>query len=776
MPSKETIELLAPVGSIEAFWAALNHGADAIYLGAASFGARQNAGFDTESLAFIINTAHLYGVRVYITLNTLIKEHEFKAFLALAEQIHALGADAAIVQDLGVFRTLKMRLPSWPVHASTQMSVHTVHGALLLKSLGADRTVLARECSLDTLRRAAEHGIETEVFVHGALCVSQSGQCAFSSMIGGRSGNRGRCAQPCRQQYQYKNQAGAWLSPRDYNMLDHIQTLKASGVHSLKIEGRLKRAEYVATVTQAYRAALDAPLPKATLAQHQKSLTQIFNRGNFSSGYLFGNEDAAIMFPGHVSHLGVPFGQILSVKPMGDKYLATVRVPLELNNQDGLEVRGRIRQQLIYSGPAIPAGQAAILRLHQPAQVGDLVFRLDDAKLLEAGRASANQAASKKLPIHAKLTFMAKHPAMLEIRDTHARVTITGDIVEPAKSAPLDTERLQKSIEKTGDYPLTIVHFECDNPLPAFLPMQSINQLRRTAFEAFLAEKIRCCQPLQSKTNYTPKSPAQPFPFKGKFIVQCENIEQRDACKAIGVRHFFYAPRDLRNDNLPDALYRLDEEDAFVMPKQCTDDTLAYLARLIRQAHVNVVLQNIGQLGFDYPAHVLAGEGIYAWNTASISFLQEQGFAAMTLPLELTMEEMLPLQRTALPQMLMTYGRQTLMVLSHCPERVARSLSKGHKSCTLCNQNEGTYGQSLTDRLGVSFPLYPIHLPEGCINYLLDAKPLQLDAANDANTVSILRFTTETPQEMMEIISAYQTGNPLTASNPYIGRYQKGVE
>lgn len=218
-------EILAPAGSMEALRAALAAGADAVYLGASLFGARVNAGFDDQALQAAVNLAHLHGRRIYVTVNTLLKQNELQDVRRLLRRLVELRVDALIVQDLGLTRLIKAEFPGLCVHGSTQMSVHNAFGARVLQDLGISRVVLARECSLTDIRAVADTGIETEIFVHGAMCVSVSGQCLLSSQIGGRSGNRGRCAQPCRLQYTYKQHTGALLSMRDMNTLEHIPTL-----------------------------------------------------------------------------------------------------------------------------------------------------------------------------------------------------------------------------------------------------------------------------------------------------------------------------------------------------------------------------------------------------------------------------------------------------------------------------------------------------------------------------------------------------------------------
>lgn len=283
------IELLSPVGDFECLKAAVQNGADSVYFGSNIFSARAFAhNFDLNELEKAIQYAKIRGVKTHLTLNTLIKDDEFDEALALAKNAYEFGIDAIIVQDLGLARSLIKTFPDLPIHASTQMTVHNLTGALELQNLGFKRVVLSRELSTDEIDYICKNtNIEIECFAHGALCISYSGQCLFSSMIGGRSGNRGKCAQPCRLPYELfendkKINSGYLLSTRDLCSLDYIPNFIKSGVHCLKIEGRMKSPEYVAIVTKIYRKYIDLALsnePYIVDQNDRKNLMQVFNRG-----------------------------------------------------------------------------------------------------------------------------------------------------------------------------------------------------------------------------------------------------------------------------------------------------------------------------------------------------------------------------------------------------------------------------------------------------------------------------------------------------------------
>ncbi len=285
------LEVLSPAGSYDAAIAAVRSGADAIYLGLGDFNARRNAqNFSTQTLEETIKYCHTRGVKVYLTLNTLVKGGEFSSALAAAEIAERSGIDAFILQDLGLTSEIRRRFQNVPLHASTQLSVHSYKAVSVLYKMGFSRVVPSREMDMENLKKlceeAVKYGLEVEVFVHGALCMSLSGQCYLSGLLGGRSGNRGLCAGPCRLPFSVERGTGHDLSLRDLNMLEHIKELEKMGVTSLKIEGRMKRPEYVAAATNAYRLAADG---ETVPPEHLKLLGEIFSRNGFTNGYFTGN-------------------------------------------------------------------------------------------------------------------------------------------------------------------------------------------------------------------------------------------------------------------------------------------------------------------------------------------------------------------------------------------------------------------------------------------------------------------------------------------------------
>lgn len=366
-PARGAMELLAPAGDMDALMAAILAGADAVYLGGKALSARKNAGnFDAEGLLRAAETCHERGRRAYVTVNTLIRDEEFPLLEELAGQMARAGVDAAIVQDFGVAAALAAMLPSLELHASTQMAVHNRQGVDFLRANGFSRVVLAREMAFSEIKDCAGRGVALEVFVHGALCVSCSGQCLMSSVIGGRSGNRGLCAQPCRLNYQLEGplaQAeGALLSTRDLNLLSNLQRLKEAGAGSLKIEGRLKGPEYVGQVTAAYRRALDAL--EAGEAPETDALKHVFNRG-YTAGYGPGLTDRALMEDQTEKHVEGSGGNPIVPRPVPLDAELTVATgePMTLHVSDGVD-------------DAETAGEVAQTALNRPADRERLIEQL----------------------------------------------------------------------------------------------------------------------------------------------------------------------------------------------------------------------------------------------------------------------------------------------------------------------------------------------------------------------------------------------------------------
>ena len=731
MPANE-LELLAPAGSMDALKAAFANGADAVYLGAAAYGARASAGFDGDALQSALRLAHLHRKKIYVTVNILVKEKELRDVRQTLSRLSALGADAVLVQDLGVLKICREEFPELPVHASTQMALHNASGVKLLQHLGARRAVMARECTLDALRRAAQTGLEIEAFCHGALCVSCSGQCLFSSMIGGRSGNRGRCAQPCRLPYVYQGKAGAWLSPRDLCARDALEQMAQAGVYSFKIEGRLKRPEYVAVVTRAYRNALDAVLEGRFApadAAERDQLTQIFSRGGFTQGYPGNDRDAAIIDPTRVTPAGLPLGRVEKTYRKGGALLADARLTRCLHNGDGLEIGA---QSLRYSGPEVPAGGIAALRLRDAVQKGDAVRRTEDESQLSAARTTYEGDAlnaALPLPFDAFLTAWPGQPLSLRVTDGESDAAVQGPVCQAAQTKALDEAGARKSLEKTGGTPFTLRHLTA-RTAGAFVPASALNALRREALEK-LADARIAAQPRPSApaARFQAAPASVPSP---RLLVKTQNEREIPALLEAGADEALLLPQDFRREQLSPVLQFVNDHTPpgrvrLCLPGQMTEEEQQAMALLARSLSLPVCLSSPGQLA-QFPQGDMAGEGIPVMNGEAVRMLRALGCKSVTLSRELSRREAEELPMGICELILPVYGRARLMLLNHCPMRTRLGLDAGREQCALCAQGRGALGTRLTDRMQAEYPLFPLRLPSGCQIELMDQVPLDLTA------------------------------------------------
>lgn len=502
------MELLAPAGSWESFIAAIENGADAVYLGGQDFSARKSAAnFSLEEIRRAAEYAHLRQRKIFVTVNTLIDRNEFPAALDFIWELYQLNIDAVIVQDLGLMKAIRTLLPALNIHASTQMTVHNLAGAQFLFEQGIKRIVLAREMSLNEISAISQEirDGELEVFVHGAMCYSFSGQCLFSSIVGGRSGNRGRCAQPCRLSYQliageFPSAAqGYLLSPADLCLIDMLPQLGAAGVKSLKIEGRMKRPEYVAVVTRAYREVLDRGSQDATLrADARERLLKIFNR-NFSTGYLLPGQDG-FLSPLKPNNRGIPVGRVVSQ----DASLKTrIKLTDSLSVGDGLEIwvsRGKtpafVVNEIRIDGFLVQkatVGQTVELPANGRAAAGDRVFKTHDEELINQAVSSIKENQHNKIALDARVSLVEGEPLELTVSDERGNTVIVKgkSAAQTAEKHPLDIDTLRDKIGRLGNTAFWLRDLElyCEGRL--MVPFSEINELRRQAIEQLTALNLQ---------------------------------------------------------------------------------------------------------------------------------------------------------------------------------------------------------------------------------------------------------------------------------------------
>lgn len=514
---RQAMELLAPAGSFEAFKAGVENGADAIYLGGKSFSARASAAnFDEEELRRAVQYAHERNVKVYVTVNILIADQEFPELIDYLFTLYDIGVDALILQDIGAVELIQSVLPEIERHASTQVTVNTSWGAKHLEGLGLQRVVLARETSAEEMKVISEKTIlDMEIFVHGAICVCYSGQCLMSSFIGGRSGNRGRCAQPCRMTYQLVNEDRAdtlkeanlgehLLSPRDMNLVDEITLLKESGVYSLKVEGRMKRPEYVATVTRVYRQALDYVLAEdqtqsgltAIGDEERRELLQIFNR-DFTQAYLKEHPGAEMMSYMRPNNRGIRLGRVLQVK--NDRI--ELKLEAALNPGDGLDFwtsRGHegITVSTIWRGQeevaeGRPGEHVWIEFTGTKVRTGDRVFKTYDELLMAKARLSFQEGKEqRKRPLKAKLSGTVGEYLTLEIQEGERLSKVqSANPAQQARKRPLTQEYAFQQLNRLGTTPFYLEELVLELQGEVMLPVSELNEMRRQAVEELLQEE-----------------------------------------------------------------------------------------------------------------------------------------------------------------------------------------------------------------------------------------------------------------------------------------------
>ena len=786
------MELLSPAGDMAAFRAAIACGADAVYLGYTSFGARSYAGnFDKAALCEAVAYAHERGRKVYVTVNTLIKEREMKELRDTLDTVCYSGADAIIIQDLGIIRIAAQHYPGLKLHASTQMAVHNAQGASLLFKMGLPRVVAARECSIQEIRRMRETGAEIEVFGHGSLCVSVSGQCLFSSMIGGRSGNRGKCAQPCRMQYRLENGTdGYLLSTRDLMLLGHLREMRDAGVSSVKIEGRMKRPEYVGVVTKAYRQALDA-LDDTGKAIDEQSLAdellQIYNRGGFTEGYLLGSNHAALMSWQKQNHAGVEIGRI--IKTDGKSVLLLAEK--DIRHGDTLQFRGKTEQDIVYDGSDVAAGNKVWIPLRSTAGIaaGEKGYRIVSTLQLSEIN-GVIQANGDRIPVYGKLSIAGGKPSVLELwDDDRNHVLVTGECATEAVSRPLNKAAVETQMAKMGDSAYKLSSLEIELQDGVFLPLGALNGLRRQAVSELREKRIH--RPSQLMPLKIPEAQDEDTAALKKELV----ISSPDLSDSIlideGADRFIWKPDTL----IPDELEALLAGDSSGLPvglelpavtyTQELEQIVAFVGRHTDRIRF-IVANSVGQLAVDWPCSVWSGQGMNLFNKECAAMLSALKVSAMTVSCELSVHEVDELVSADKAYVMEVYGRTQLMLLSHCPVRTERGDQRTDNQCNRCRAEHRECTACYTDTKGYRFPAYNIRTPHGCLLRIYNSLPL--DAAryekqlNGLQCAFRLSFTDEPFSKKSELVRSYRNlldcGKALHSpgADSTGGRLLKGVE
>jgi len=799
------LELLAPAGSFEAFKAAVENGADAVYLGGKSFSARASAAnFDLEELQKAVRYAHERQVKVYVTVNILIADQEFPELLDYLFALHEIRVDAVILQDVGVAELIHTILPEMEIHASTQMTVNTSWGVQHLESLGFCRAVLARETSADEMKMIADKTpLDLEVFVHGALCIGYSGQCLMSSFIGGRSGNRGTCAQPCRMTYQLvnkekenllvqKNSGEHLLSPRDLNLAEELAELKHIGIRSLKVEGRMKRPEYVATVIRLYRQAIDrigdqregsAVAPLLTPGEHQE-LLQVFNR-DFTSGYFRENLGAELMSYSRPNNRGTRLGRVVRL----EAGRLSLKLEAALHPGDGIEFwtgRGRegVTVGLIWKDQTEVTeglhGETVQIEFFGMAQPGDRVFKTNDALLMEKARVSFQEGREqRKSPLTMRLSGHVGERLRMDVRENERTVTVYSvSAAQTALKRPLTWDYAFQQLGRLGTTPFWLDKLELEVDEGIMLPVSDLNEMRRLAVEELLqvaprpkvdrhtyGQRIERWKQRQAVERTRLMGSVSP-----QISVAVSDIETLHAALKAGANRVLIGGehwRSQRGFSLEEirtsfeSCRRLGIDCAWRLPRVLNQAQSASLFLDLKKAagwaeKPKLMVSNLGELEImrtvdaDWPFEI--DYSLNVFNEASLAYFLRLGAKRVTLSPELHHEQLAHLARWPGVELL-AFGDLEMMVSEYCPVGATLGGKKGQHCARTCVQ-EPHY---LRDRMRYDFP---VETDQECRMHLFNVKILNLyeelaQIRRMGFSTVRLQLTRQTPRQVERIVRLF---------------------
>lgn len=820
------IELLSPVGDFECLKAAVQNGADAVYFGAGSFSARAFAtNFDDDALKEAITYAKVRGVKTNLTLNTLIKNDEMNDAIELAKKAYEYGIDAIIVQDLGLARYLIKNFPGLAVHASTQMSVHNLEGVLELQKLGFSRVVLSRELSLQEIEHICKNSnVEIEVFTHGALCISYSGQCLFSSMVGGRSGNRGKCAQPCRLPYELLScssalsnlstlqgtpvsaspeiltslDKGYLLSPRDLCGLDYLPELVDAGVTCLKIEGRMKTPEYVATVTRIYRKYLDLAQSNEseykTNPQDKTELLQVFNRGGFSSGHLESTPNKNLIYKNKSNNMGIYLGSVSNFNNNKGHISLTVSKDSDVTVRvgDKISVENKKHETSTYTiselmiqyknvSQARCGDKIKIGRMKGDISVGDKIYKIAD-KLLTTSALETLNKENRKINLNCKMIVKRNQPVELYVSDSNSHeVKITSDIIPvEAINAPITQERLSAQLSKTNNTPFHFENIEIDLDDGLYIQgISAINELRRQAlaqYEALLVQSFR-------RNIELPRldiNPAKNVSTNKKISVLLNILNQNfDYTQLHGIDKIYIPLKYFVLKDFKNVVAELTEnfETYIYMPTIMRNNYHKIisnnLSNILEQYKIKgFVLSNIGNIELlnDYKNkyEFIYNYTLNVFNNLTIAELADASKTTVTLSPELNKSDLQTFAKTSCSTELIVYGRTPLMNSNYC---LLGKSNKCYSACPhLCNSTNKFY---LKDRLGFLFRIIPDNVDT--VTTVYNSKITSIE--HDEICVNSVRIDIldESISEINNIIDTVKTGKKLEGQEFTNGNFAKMV-
>ena len=770
------IELLAPVGSFDSLKAAVQNGANAVYLGGKDFSARASANnFDREELKEAVKYAHIRDVRVFVTTNTLIKQNELEDFVEYAKFLYDIDVDAIIMQDIGAAMLIHELLPDFELHASTQMVAHSLEDVQYLESIGFKRVVLARELTVEEIRYICDNtNVDIEIFVHGALCVCYSGGCLMSSMIGNRSGNRGRCAQPCRQKYtmidiytgeEIHNNGYYLLSTKDLNTIEEIDKIIDTGVLSLKIEGRMKKPEYVATVIKSYRDAIDEyeTTKKVNISDEtMEDLYTIFNR-KFTKGLILGEVGDEVMNSNVPNNQGLYVGKVVDY----NKKAKRLKIKLEgtLKKGDGINlgggtigriIKGKDITQIGYKGETIE------LDFIGEAKKNQLVFKTSDTDLIDRAQKTYTQDKEfAKSLIDAEISIkLDSYPELRLIDKNENIVTVQGDkLVEKALKVALSEEKIETQIKKLGNTPYEIDQLKINLDEGVSMPISLINQMRREAIElldnARISVKGRMYK--DNDIKYSPKIYSRNADNKSKIRVKVNNIEALKSILNLDIDMIYYedvstieqamtmanannkkliysAPRIVRNREYK----RLEKSEEY-----CKDHV-----QISALGQVKYYKENSESVKFDVDYY------LNPFNSETINHYKKEGAETVCISQELNLHEIKETtQYTDLEIETVAYGYIPMMLSEYCPMGVVARSCKKDKRCANCKESKYVLRDFKGEEYRVSQDIFcRSTIYNSSANCLIN----NLDELSEAG-INIFRldFTHETPELIEKITESF---------------------
>ncbi|WP_123054326.1 U32 family peptidase [Clostridium sp. JN-1] len=783
------VELLAPAGSMESLYAAVQSGADAVYLGGDKFSARAYASnFDNENIKKSVKYCHLYGVKVYVTINILLKDSEMKEALRYAEFLYNSGVDALIIQDIGFAYCIKKLIPDFEIHASTQMTVHNAEGAKFLNSIGFKRIVLSRELSLKEIEYISKDlHIETEIFIHGALCVCYSGQCLMSSLIGGRSGNRGRCAQPCRLPYTIideKNKLeknGYLLSPKDICTLENIRDIIDSGTTSLKIEGRMKRPEYVAGVVSAYRKAIDLAVglkSDADLSVEKKKLLQLFNREGFSKAYLYGNVGRDMMAYSFPKNTGTFLGKV-------NKDLS-VLLQEDISLKDGVryENDGFTVSKIIKNNNEVKEAKKGDIVILKPSHFksGNTLYKTSDSKLFKELQDTYNNPFERKINLDLNVSFKLNETVKLSTCFNNKDYSAQGLAVQKAIKKPISMEELKKHLGKSGDTPFKFSNIRFENYEAGFLPVSEINEVRRKLVEQIEMNLLNGRKKVKVNLNeiFHGNINRRETGSIPKYMVCVNNEEQLKAVKDSGFKDVIIDMFYKSKDNLEYYIMKNSDLNLWIKVPNIVRDEFDTMCKKIDTLipHINgIVTANLGIISvFKNKTSIISDYKLNVFNEFGVRQYSEF-MDSVCLSVELNKIEIEKLLRTSRAKtQILVYGKIENMVSEYCP--IGSTLGgKGRKNNCSHKCSEGTF--NLKDRIGAEFL---VRTDKYCRSHIYNSVPLNLtDKIEELTNMGASSFRIDFIDEKYgDVINVLEFVKNKKTKGDFVGftkgHYKRGVE